>query len=68
MNKPDNTGMVTNPQSSADLLIELGCEELPPKSLTKLGEAFFSEFLNQLKKAELSFNADKSQSCQTLGR
>lgn len=61
MNKPDDTGMVTNPQSSADLLIELGCEELPPKSLTKLGEAFFSEFLNQLRKAELSFNAEKSR-------
>lgn len=55
MNKPDNTG------SSADLLIELGCEELPPKSLSKLGQALFREFLNQLKKAELSFNANESR-------
>ena len=68
MNNPDNTGMVNGPQGSADLLIELGCEELPPKSLTKLGEAFLGEFLNQLKKAELSFDANKSRAYYTPRR
>lgn len=61
MNKPGNTGMDSKTQNSADLLIELGCEELPPKSLSKLGNALFSEFLNQLDKAELSFNRGDSK-------
>ena len=51
MNNPDNTGIVANPPGSADLLIELGCEELPPKSLARLGQTLFDGFLNQLKKA-----------------
>ena len=61
MNKPENSGMDNKTQSSADLLIELGCEELPPKSLSRLGNALFSEFLNQLDKAELSFNRNGSR-------
>ena len=68
MNKPDNTGIVSNPSGSADLLIELGCEELPPKSLSILGETLFDEFLNQLKKAELTFNATGSRAYYTPRR
>ena len=60
MNKSDNTGMVANPPGSADLLIELGCEELPPKSLSRLGQTLFEGFLNQLNKAELTFNVEGS--------
>ena len=38
-----------------DLLIELGTEELPPKALAKLSQAFHSGVETGLKKAELSF-------------
>ena len=53
--------MGTNASISADLLIELGCEELPPKSMAKLGRALFEEFLNQLNKAEIAYNAAESR-------
>lgn len=53
---------------SADLLIEIGCEELPPKSLSKLGQALFSEFLSQLGKAQLTFDAEKSRMYYTPRR
>ena len=46
---------------SADLLIELGCEELPPKSLPTLGKTFFSGFSTQLEKAGLTFDAAASR-------
>jgi len=68
VNKPDSTDMVANPNGSADLLIELGCEELPPKSLAKLGQALFIEFSNQLKKAELTFNVKGSHAFYTPRR
>ena len=68
MNNPDNTSIVANPPGSADLLIELGCEELPPKSLSILGQTLFDEFLNQLKKAELTFNAAGSRAYYTPRR
>ncbi len=68
MNKPDNTGIVANPPGSADLLIELGCEELPPKSLSILGQTLFDEFLNQLNKAGLTFNAADSRAYYTPRR
>lgn len=58
MNKPENRTSTVN---CADLLIEIGCEELPPKSLSKLGQALFNEFLTQLGKTQLSFNAEKSR-------
>ncbi|MBT8073868.1 MAG: glycine--tRNA ligase subunit beta, partial [Xanthomonadales bacterium] len=45
----------------ADLLIELGCEELPPKSLTRLGETLFEGVLSQLEKAEIAFDANASK-------
>ena len=56
MNKPE-----TNKPGSADLLIELGCEELPPKPLPALGKALFSGFSAQLDKAGLTFNAAESR-------
>ena len=58
MKKPDN---LNTSDGSADLLIELGCEELPPKSLPKLGQALFSGFSAQLKKTQLTFNASTSR-------
>lgn len=61
MNKPDNTNAITSSPATADLLIELGCEELPPKSLSRLGESLFKGFLDQLRKAELSFDEDNSR-------
>lgn len=41
----------------ADLLIELGTEELPPKSLAALSEAFAGEVLRQIDEAGLSHGA-----------
>jgi glycyl-tRNA synthetase beta chain len=41
--------------SQENLLIELGTEELPPKSLRKLAESFASNVEAELIKAELSF-------------
>jgi glycyl-tRNA synthetase beta chain len=40
-----------------DLLIELGTEELPPKALAKLSEAFQQGVEDGLKKAELSYES-----------
>lgn len=50
-----------NKIQTADLLVELGCEELPPKSLPNLGRTFFDGFLGELKKAELVFDQDSSR-------
>ncbi len=58
MNNSNKKDMVPG---SADLLIELGCEELPPKSLPKVGQALFDGFLAQLKKAEFEFDATNSR-------
>ncbi|MGB0893147.1 MAG: glycine--tRNA ligase subunit beta [Parashewanella sp.] len=38
-----------------NLLIEIGTEELPPKSLRTLAESFLANFTEQLTKAELEF-------------
>lgn len=56
MNKPGTTKPLR-----ADLLIELGCEELPPKSLPTLGKTLFSGFSTQLEKAGLTFDAAASR-------
>ena len=61
MNKKDSMSFGSNIPASADLLIELGCEELPPKSLSNLGQTLYDEFLNQLDKAQLGFNATASR-------
>ena len=45
----------------ADLLIELGCEELPPKSLPVLGQSLFDGFLQQLDKSEFEFDRGASR-------
>lgn len=56
MNKPATTG-----PSIANLLIEIGCEELPPKSLSTLGKTLLSAFSVQLEKAGLTFDSDRSR-------
>ena len=43
-------------QAYQDLLIELGTEELPPKALLKLSQAFQQGVEQGLKSAELSFD------------
>lgn len=45
---------------SADFLVELGTEELPPKALKKLSAAFSQGIINGLKEQELEFGAVKS--------
>jgi len=52
---------VNNPSHKADLLIELGCEELPPKSLSALGQTLFDVFQEQLVKAEFAFEPASSR-------
>ncbi len=42
-------------QNSKDLLFELGCEELPPKSLLKLSHALLAQIETGLKEAELDY-------------
>lgn len=43
-----------------DLLFELGCEELPPKSLLKLSNALLSNIESGLKEAELDYVSAKA--------
>ncbi len=45
---------------SADLLFELGTEELPPVALKKLSDAFTREFVAGLERANLSYSEVKS--------
>lgn len=52
----------------ADLLIELGCEELPPKALDRIRDAFFSGVLSGLEKSDLEFSAEKSRALSTPRR
>lgn len=61
MNNQTNTNTEDTRNDSADLLIELGCEELPPKSLPVLGKALFNGFCTQLGQSELAFDIDKSR-------
>jgi len=68
VNKPGNTDATDNTPDSADLLIELGCEELPPKSLPNLGQTLFEAFLAQLGKAGLGFDVDASRAYYTPRR
>jgi glycyl-tRNA synthetase beta chain len=42
--------------NNKDLLFELGCEELPPKSLLKLSHALLSQVEKRLKEAELNYS------------
>ena len=47
-------------QNSKDLLFELGCEELPPKSLLKLSRALLVQIETGLKEAELDYMAGQA--------
>jgi glycyl-tRNA synthetase beta chain len=51
---------MTSPDA-ANLLVELGCEELPPKSLAVLAEAFFEGVCSGLQEAGVDFSADQSR-------
>ena len=42
--------------TTADLLIEVGTEELPPKTLSKLSAALTEHLCNSLKEAGITFN------------
>jgi glycyl-tRNA synthetase beta chain len=56
------------PSDSADLLIELGCEELPPKSLDALREAFFAGIAAGLDKQGVTYDASGSRCFSTPRR
>jgi len=45
-----------------DLLIEIGCEELPPKALDTLREALFSSIRTELDKHAITFDSAASRS------
>ena len=45
--------------SARDFLVELGTEELPPKALKTLGEAFLAGIEKGLKAAGLSYSASR---------
>jgi len=53
---------------SADLLIELGCEELPPKALDQLREALFEGVSAGLQKENIDFDAKASRCWSTPRR
>lgn len=55
-------------QHIADLLIEIGCEELPPKSVDTLREAFFVGVADGLEKAQIGFNREASRQFSTPRR
>jgi glycyl-tRNA synthetase beta subunit len=50
----------TDRSSPDDLLIEIGCEELPPKSLDGLREALFAAVVSGLEKEHLNFSKAES--------
>ncbi|MDT8319352.1 MAG: glycine--tRNA ligase subunit beta [Xanthomonadales bacterium] len=54
--------------ASDDLLVELGCEELPPKALDGIREAFFVAVRDGLEKNALAFDAEGSRSYSTPRR
>jgi glycyl-tRNA synthetase len=54
--------------NQADLLIELGCEELPPKSLDRLSSALFEGLCAGLQKAQIPFDRDGSRAYCTPRR
>ena len=54
--------------AGGDLLIELGCEELPPKSLDELRESLFSALTEGLRNHNIAFDADASRAFSTPRR
>ncbi|MGD8385344.1 MAG: glycine--tRNA ligase subunit beta, partial [Lysobacterales bacterium] len=57
-----------NDAANEDLLIELGCEELPPKSLPGLAAALFEALSTRLSDAGLDFDAAASRMYYTPRR
>ena len=51
-----------------DLLVELGCEELPPLALDRLSDAFFDGVLQGLTEAGFDFDRDRSRAFQSPRR
>jgi len=62
------TAGVMDVSDSADLLVEIGCEELPPKSLDALRNAFFAEVADGLTKQGFAFDAAASRGFSTPRR
>ena len=56
------------PVEAADLLVEIGCEELPPKSLDALRKAFYAGIADGLEKQGIAFDVANSQSFSTPRR
>ena len=54
--------------SRDDLLVELGCEELPPKALDRIREAFYAGVKTGLERQNLFFDPDGSRSFSTPRR
>ena len=52
----------------ADLLIELGCEELPPKALDGIRDSFFRSVCEGLEKANIEFSREDSRAYSTPRR
>ena len=52
----------------ANLLIELGCEELPPKALDRIRDAFFNGVKSGLEKNNVEFSAEESRALSTPRR
>ena len=52
----------------ADLLIELGCEELPPKALDTIRDAFFAGVAAGLDKQRVAFDPGRSRAFSTPRR
>ncbi|HKJ16586.1 MAG TPA: glycine--tRNA ligase subunit beta [Xanthomonadales bacterium] len=55
-------------ESVADLLIELGCEELPPRAVDHLRKAFFNGISDGLSKAQIDFDRENSRQFSTPRR
>lgn len=55
-------------ESAADLLVELGCEELPPKALDTIREAFFGSVCEGIEKNHITFSRERSRSYSTPRR
>lgn len=50
------------PAERADLLIEIGCEELPPRALDELREALFASVCDGLQRERIAFDRASSSS------
>jgi len=50
------------PAETADLLVELGCEELPPKALDGIRSSFFDAVKKGLESSHIGFSPEISQS------